>query len=337
MRLVSIALACLLLLTGCCGICSLSSPRLPPLNVTISESLNPTYGVYVVDRDGKEITKLRQQEYFYPVQRGLPDGTAYGFRLLRADRSMAVSLNEQFIAGAISNGLNHELGAQQFNDFPAGKYVVELVVIDGQQGTIVARADFTLFDPVVVPEESKNALVENCPEYLPKSGNYSLSTDEKGRQLLGCASQLAADLNDTAVCRAVESYFGGDMWARESCMVDMADKNGNIEYCAGLYRAVDRAICRAKRLNSGDECLNMNDCEFHWPCDEQKQICLQNFALGAKDAALCRELKNDDYRNRCLGMVLLDKSYCGRISDNESRVSCIRYIDDMPPQGNSSG
>lgn len=331
MRLVFPALVCLLLLTGCCGLCGfISNQPLPPLNVTISESLNPEYGVYVVDRSGKEITKLRQQEYFFPVQRGLPDGTAYGFRLLRADRSMAVSLNEQFISGPISNGLGYELGAQQFNDFPAGKYMVELVVIEGQQGTIVARSDFTLFDPIVVPEESKNVLVENCSEYLPKQGNYSLSKDEDGRQLIDCASQLAAALNDTQVCRAVEPYFGGDMWARESCMVDMADKNGNLEYCGGLYRAVDRAICRAKRLNSGAECLNMNDCDFYWSCDEQKQVCLQNFALGAKDAALCRELKNDDYRNRCLGMVLLDKSYCEQVSDNESRASCIGYVDNSP-------
>jgi hypothetical protein len=323
------------LLMGCCGFTA-PQPLPEPYNLSFSVALDPSVNVYAVDKRGNVISSIEHNEYFFPVQSGLPLGTVYTFRLLRQTGEIVVPANEKFTVTAESGRLKFEPGLQQYHNFPAGKYVIELVKLEGSHGTIVARANITITSPFEAAPESMSIIEQNCSQFLPAKNSTYPSMDFPGAaSLYSCIGRIASATGDPEICKGIISYFKDGIILADWCIGDFAINKSDLSLCSKRGRAVDRASCRSEILNDWHECLGF-ECDIGWSCEEQKEICLQGFALSHKDAALCNMLKNDDYRNRCLGLVLLDKSYCNLISDSQSRSSCIRYIDDAPTGGNRS-
>ena len=307
-------------------------PVPPPMNLTFSVALDPSLSLYAVDKDGTRAVAFNSNDYFYPVQRGLPAGTTYTFRLLRANGEVAVPANENFTALAAADEPKFQPGVQQYVGFPPGKYSVELVKLDLQRmhGTVVARAKIELALPYNASEENIGAISQNCSHLLPPGNGIYPSMDAPGaRAMSDCIRDLAIAKGDTEFCKGLTRYINDSIFYIDWCVGEVAVNKSDLALCARHARAVDVALCRAQILGDLQECLAFK-CEFYWPCDDQRDVCLGNFNIMRNNVTICRMLKGDEVRNRCLGFALRDKTYCNLITVNESRDSCLEYIDDTP-------
>jgi len=331
MRFLLPALACFFFLTGCCGLFS-DTPIPPPMELTFSVALDPSLTLYAVDWDANRITSTDSNFRFYPVQRGLPAGTLYTFRLIYPNDEVAVPANENFTALPSSEEPNFQAGLQQYYGYPPGKYAIELVTIEGSHGKIVARTFIRITRANETSPEDVRLVMQNCSHLLPPGNSIFQSLDSSEAFALAiCIRDMAIVQNNPEICKAVIPYFNEGMFISDACFEDYAVNKSDLSLCGKRERAVDKALCRAKITGDMQECLTFQ-CDFYWSCDDQRDVCLANFNILRNDVSICRMLKGDDMRNRCLGGALLDKSYCNQITANESRESCLRNIDEMPPQ-----
>ncbi|MFA5077037.1 MAG: hypothetical protein WC488_01280 [Candidatus Micrarchaeia archaeon] len=305
MRLFLIAMLSVFLL-GCCGLHFGPETPSAPYNITLSESLNPSLRVYAVDKNANHVARIADDVWFYPVERGLPEGTVYAFRLLDPKGGVAVPVNENFTAEAPGREKTSEIGVQQYHGFPPGNYTIELVVLQNGHGTIVAKANITVFSPSMEAAESARELKLNCSAFLPKD-NYS-KRDEPGAQALqDCAARLAAARSDLGICKALDPYYsnGEGLWVSDSCISNLADLTGNVDYCSELYRLTDRGNCHARLLNDTGECTRMvcdSSC-IYFSLDDQIDLCLQGYAITKRDASVCPMIKREDYRTQCVEII----------------------------------
>jgi len=301
------------------------------MNLTFSVALDPSLSLYAVDKDGARISSVNFGSWFYPVQRGLPPGTIYTFRLLDRYGSVVVPANENFTALAAADEPKFQFGVQQYQGFSQGKYTLELVKLDIQNmhGAVVARANISVVRPYSASEENIGVISKNCSALLPPGNGAYASMDAPGaRDLSDCIRDLAISQNDVEICKGISNYVNdSSIFGIDGCMGDYALNKSDLSLCAKRYRAIDRALCRAEVLDNYHEC-DAFECDIYWSCDQQREICLQNFAITDGNEALCRQVQDGDLRNRCLGMVLHDASYCSQITENESRSSCMGYTTD---------
>ncbi|MFA6907254.1 MAG: hypothetical protein WC263_00325 [Candidatus Micrarchaeia archaeon] len=315
------------LLAGCCLFSEPAPP--PPMSLAFSTALDPSLSVYIVDKDGARIASTYSNDYFYPVQRGLPAGTAYTFRLLRANGEVAVPANENFTALGDADEPKFQLGVQQYQGLAPGKYTLELVKLDlaSMRGTVAARAKIAVVLPYDASEENIGLISNNCSRLLPPAGAaYPAVGAPEGRALYDCIRDLAIAGGDPEICKGLTKYINGSLPYIDGCVGDYAVGKGDLALCAKHGRAVDRALCRAQILGDYHECESF-ECDFYWACSDQQSVCLVNFGLAHANATICGMAQNGDYRNRCLGLVLHDASYCAQIMDNQSRASCFSDVD----------
>jgi len=337
MRAMLPAIICFSLLYGCCGF---SGPPPPPspLNLTFSVALDPSVSVYAVDKTGNQTSYHPYFEYFFPVQRGLLAGTSYSFRLIRASTGeVVVPASYNYTAFPPGQGPPYESGTEQYYGFPPGKYTIELVKIEGLRGIIVARSSLSIYSPTAPMQENKELIEKNCSQYaFNGTGSLFPSMDAPGAwNMQACIRDLAMAKNDTEICKGLPAFINNSAFYIDWCIGEYAINKSDLPLCETRGRAVDRALCRAEIQNDVQECFGFQ-CDFYWSCDDQQQICMQNFALSHKNMTLCNMVKNDDWRNRCLGLLLYDASYCNKIAENESRASCLEYVSHAP-QGTGQG
>ena len=325
-------IACLLLafalvFFGCCGFGG-SQPPLVPLNLTFTAALDPSVSFYTVDNSGARISSIDSNEWFYPVQRGLPNGTVYGFRLMK--NGMPVNpVNEEFTALPTAQEPNFQAGAQQYHGFAPGKYTVELVKIGGDKGIIVARTNITLTGRYSTSPESLDAVSKNCSQHMPRGKAMYESMEAQGaRDLYYCILHFAVSQNDPEICKAITTYVNNSFWDIDACVGEFAVNTSDLALCEQRDRAVDKAICRAEILNDYGECSSFQ-CDFYWSCDQQKDICLQSFAMSHNNDTLCLQISDEQIRIQCLGLVLADETYCKQLTDQQSRDSCLQHARSM--------
>ena len=238
----------------------------------------------------------------------------------------------QYIVGRAGGSMHQVDSAIRafYYGFDRDNYTVELVKIIGDRGTIVARTNITVTSKFSSSHENLVAISQNCSRYLPPGKGMYASMDVQGAMdMYGCIRDFAVAQGDLEICKGITAYINNSFIFIDWCVGDFAVNKSDLSICAKRERAVDRALCRAEILGDFQECLSF-ECDFFWSCDQQKEICLQNFAISHKNETLCRQVQDAEMRNRCLGLVLLDKSSCEQIRDNESRSSCLSYINNMP-------
>jgi hypothetical protein len=90
-------------------------------------------------------TEFKSNEIIYPMVSGLPKDTQFGFRLLSQNGLVIVDFDRSKLAkakaiGATASGVLNTVE----NRLPAGKYKLELMVVDGWQTTVSGRVSITL-------------------------------------------------------------------------------------------------------------------------------------------------------------------------------------------------
>ncbi len=324
--LVAVSIVLLALALGCCGI--LDAFQAPPAayNLTFSESIRPYVTVYVVDTNNRNITLVESQQWFYPVQRGLPNGTVYGFRLVSLDGSVVVPVNENFTAQPPPAAVT-EMGIQQYHGFAAGNYTIQVVAIRGSLGIIMAKTNITIYNANDAPPAIADAVARNCSAFIPQR-KYVSRSEPNASLLYDCIRDLAVVENDPNVCKGLRGYFNDTMWIEENCLIDVAEMTGNISACSGRMRILDTYICRAEILNDWHECQNM-ECDLSCAIESKEtkiDLCIQGYGISNDDEDACNHISDEQYRLQCLGLVTRNMSICRKLINDEARDSCIKYV-----------
>ena len=305
-------LACLLLtsliLSGCCDILTPKPPN--GLNLTVSERLDPSVSVFVLGSNQTRITSIENYSMFFPQQSGLPEGTEYGFRVTYGGGWVAMPVYEAFKAKTPEqigqDGM--ETGNRYYRDLRGGKYVIELLTINGDKGTVVAKMDFSSITPESRREERIDAIRIACANVTSISGAASEEENRSYRNnLTDCATSAAVSLRDPDTCGMEYAVF--NVSVQDGCLDAYANSTGDISACDKASVPWVRGLCKAKATNDWTECTRII-CD--WTCQAtmtdlnvHKDLCIFNFAWENRNASpsLCGELKNSEYRDTCVKIL----------------------------------
>jgi len=303
----SYSVACLLLasliLSGCCGIIGSDQPHGIELNV--SERLDPSVSVFVLDPNQRRITTVENHSVFFPQQSGLPEGTEYGFRVTETDGNLIMPAYESFRAKTPErmerDGM--ERGNGYYHNLQDGKYVLELLTIKNGEGTVVARMNFSS-----VTQESRNAekigmIRLACANVTDISNDASEEENRSYRSSMAdCAAGAAIGSRDPGVCDMIYAAFNVPN-IQDDCIALYAHSTGDISACDKASVPWVRGLCKAQATDDWTECTRIT-CD--WTCaatgsglDTHKDLCILNFAFATGNASLCKELITDGYKERC--------------------------------------
>lgn len=76
------------------------STQPPGLNLSVSENISSGVNVFVLDQLRNVIKSVETNERFFPQQKGLPEGTVYGFRVVDKEGDVSLPVYETFTANA---------------------------------------------------------------------------------------------------------------------------------------------------------------------------------------------------------------------------------------------
>jgi len=108
------------------------------VNVTLMNKVPPTPESFKTEFEGGET--------IYPSEQGLGKGTRYGFRIVGPEGNVIVPLDDNQIAEVQYGDRMEGVGFYntEENPLPPGSYRMELIVVEGGRGLIVAYEDFVV-------------------------------------------------------------------------------------------------------------------------------------------------------------------------------------------------
>ncbi|MFA4983628.1 MAG: hypothetical protein WC588_05455, partial [Candidatus Micrarchaeia archaeon] len=273
-----------ILFAGCCGFFGEEAPP-PALNLTITEALDPGVEVFVMDKHEKNTTSIDANEWFYPVQKGLAEGTEYGFRI-KGPTFMPV--NEKFVAKRPPE-IYRELGVQQYHSYQPGPYTVELIEIQGDRGFVRATANFTVYTQDSLARDAAARIGENCSQFIAAEP-YG-TRDGAAGSLYDCARDLSVSLRDPNVCYGLNRFFENNlsMFLVGDCRTDYAVMTGNASLCDESSMPKGRGFCKAMVASDPGECMRI-ECDFSCNFEgfeTQQDLCLQWYGIAKGNNTVC--------------------------------------------------
>ena len=302
-------LACLLLtslvLSGCCGILGSDQPN--GLELSVSERLDPSVNIFVLDSDQKRITSIENYNVFFPQQNGLPDGTEYGFRVMKMDGSLIMPVYEAFKAKSLEqigrDGM--ETGNRYYHDLQGGDYVLELLTIDSDKGTVVARMNLSSITQESQIEGKIDAVRLACANVTNISTNANEDENRSYRSsMANCAADAAVSLNDPGICDMIYAAFNVPN-LQDDCIMEYVYSTGDISACDKTSMPKVRGFCRAKATKDWTECVKITcdvSCSIE-DLDTQKDLCTLWYATENGNVSLCEEVKSSNYKDICVNML----------------------------------
>jgi len=277
--------------------------KLPPgLNLTVSENVSPDVGVFVLDNDKNAVTSLGTGEWFFLQQRGLPEGTTYGFRVIDASGYVSLPVYETFTAKAV-DWLEPN---KYYRDLGPGKYTVELLTIRGDSGTIVARTNISVFDPMLEHVKLEQAVRVNCSSLMAQPVVDANGWSREGK-IAGCVAKIAAESMNPDGCNLVYPLFNLTMFGYEDCIRAYALATGDVSACDLTGMPKSRGFCKAKATRDWTQCRKIT-CDISCAMESletQQDLCIQWYAIENRDAALCNEIRSEAYgmKGICLNLT----------------------------------
>jgi hypothetical protein len=278
------------ILSGCVS----NSENIDVSRMSLSKNISPEFRIYVTDKYQNNITRIESIEYFFPQQAGLPEGTMYGFRLLK-DSEVIIPLKDVFIAGRNK----WEVGSQPFHGIPPGDYVIELVKIENGTGTIVAQTGFSTYTRESRLEDWNRKMNEKCGQILDKvSGSLPQNEfDLMMRDLGRCVADIAVEERNPEVCTLLANRNKSD----ERCYIEYGIKSGDTSVCNRLGMPELVGYCRAVVMDDPSQCENIKcdfTCAFE-PLENQIAVCLMMLASEKQDVMICDRIAVADIKDKC--------------------------------------
>jgi hypothetical protein len=292
-------------LSGCCSLFEPSQPH--GLELAVSERLDPSVSVFVLDPDQKRITSIEGYGLFFHQQSGLPEGTEYGFRVMRMDGSLIMPVYETFKAKSPEqikqDGM--ETGNRYYHDLQGGKYVLELLTIRGDEGTVVARMDFSSITRESLDAGRMDVVRIACANVTNISAGASGEENKSYRdRIISCVTDAAVSMRDPETCGMIFRGFNIPNF-QDVCTTAYAYATGDISACDNNSMPKARGFCRAKVSKDWTECTRITcdvSCAME-DLDTQKDFCVQWYAVENRNASLCEEVKASHYREICVGIL----------------------------------
>jgi hypothetical protein len=272
-------------------------PNSQPLgiNLSVSENILPNLGIVIFDQFRNNISSIDENERFFPQQKGLSQGTVYGFRVIDKNGEVSMPVYETFTANS-PDWTGWELGKQYYHGLRPGNYTVELLTIGNGFGIIVARINFSAFSLQAQRAEFENLIINRCGNLTNEPDIDADGWSREGK-IGRCAAQVGAETGNVEACNALFKLFNDTGMGFGECIIYYANTTGNVSACnyAGMPKSV--GFCRAKTLRDWTECRKVA-CDFSCAFESlevQQELCVQWYAIETMNESLCSELKSETY------------------------------------------
>ncbi|MFH0829916.1 MAG: hypothetical protein V1887_02020 [Candidatus Aenigmatarchaeota archaeon] len=276
---------------------------LPPgLNLTVSDGISPGVGVFVLNNDHNAVTSLGTGEWFFLQQKGLPEGTTYGFRVIDANGFVTMPVYETFTAKAV----DWVEANKYYRDLGPGKYTVELLTIRGGSGTVVARTSISILDTMLEKAKLEQAVRSNCSRLMAEPVVDVNGWSREGK-IAGCVAKIAAEFRNPGACNLVYQLFNSTTFGEEDCIRAYALATGDVSVCDLTGMPKTKGFCKAKATRDWTQCRKIT-CDISCAMeniDIQQDLCIQWYAIENRDTALCNEIKSTEYgmKGICLNLT----------------------------------
>ena len=176
----------------------LSYPAPSGLNLSISENISPNVSMFILDQFRKTITSIETNDDFFPQQKGLEEGTIYGFRIIDDKGEVSMPVYETFIANS-PDWTGWEIGRRYYHGLRPSNYTIELLVINNGTGIITARINLSSFSLYEQHAEIERIIINRC-------GNLTNEpiTDVDGWSREGkigkCAAKVGIEIKNIYAC-----------------------------------------------------------------------------------------------------------------------------------------
>lgn len=271
--------------------------RTPPqgLELNVSENLNPNATVFVLDQFRKTITSIETNDDFFPQQKGLAEGTVYGFRVMDENNVLIMPVYESFIAQG-PDWTGWEIGGRYYYGLLPGNYSVELLVIENDTGIIIARTNLSSFSLYEQRAGIEKKVADNC-SYLLAEPVIDADGWSRETKIGKCAASVGVEIEDTYVCEILFKVFNDSGVGFGECILSYAIISENISICDQAGMPKSRGFCKAKVTNDWTQCRNVS-CDSSCPfesLDTQIDLCISWYAVETRNATLCNEIKSNEY------------------------------------------
>lgn len=272
----------------------------PELILSVSENILPGVGVFVLDGNKKDVSSIDIEAELFLQQRGLVEGTAYGFRIIDKDGGVTKPVYETFMAKPPdwieSNKYYHGLAI--------GNYTVELLTVGDGAGIIVARTNLSVFSAYLQGLELEKRIVENCSSLMSEP-EVDADGWSRGGKIARCVAKSGAERKDAYACNLLFRLF--NVTDSVECFTAYAAATGDISACDRAGMPKSRGFCRAKATKDWTECRSVS-CDISCAMEgleTQQDLCIQWYAIENRNASLCNEIKSTvyDMKEICLNLA----------------------------------
>lgn len=279
----------------------------PPsgLDLSISENISPDVNVFVLDQFRKVITSIEINDAFFPQQKGLDEGTVYGFRVIDEKGEVSMPVYETFIANA-PGWTGWETGRRYYHGLRPSNYIIELLVIKNGIGTITSRANLSSFSSYLQRAEFEKTIFDNCSHLMAEP---IVDADGWSREskIGKCAAKVGIELGSVDACNMLFKLFNDSGVGSGECIINYAISTGDISVCDSAGMPKSRGFCKAKVTKDWRECRKVL-CDISCTMEgleTQQDLCIQWYAIENRNASLCNEIKSTAYNMKegCLSIT----------------------------------
>ncbi|MDD4353172.1 MAG: hypothetical protein PHN56_01805 [Candidatus Nanoarchaeia archaeon] len=266
------------------------------LNLSVSENISLNISVVVLDSNKEFMTIIDENEHFYIQQRGLAQGTIYGFRVINEKGEVLKPVYETYIARD-----NEWVEANNYYlQIRPGNQTIEVLIIENGNGIIVARNNILILN-------FESILAEGCGNLINEPIVDADGWSREGK-IGRCASNIAVNLSKVNLCDKLYPMFNDSGAGYGECIMNYANITGNILACNKLSMPKSVGFCKAKVTNDYTECQKIV-CDFSCTIENieiQKDLCIQWYAIENKNSSLCDIIQSEAYNMKeiCYNMTL---------------------------------
>ncbi len=272
----------------------------PPsgLNFIISENISPNVDVFVLDQFGKRITSVETNDDFFPQQKGLDEGTVYGFRVIDDRGNVSMPVYETFIANA-PDWTGWETGKRYYRGLRPSNYIIELLVIKNGIGTITARTNLSSFNSYLQGLELEKTIIDNC-SHLMNEPLVDIDGFPRDVKMARCVAKIGVERKSIDPCNLLFKLF--NVTNSDECIASYAITTGDASVCDHNSMPKSRGFCKARATKDWTECRKIS-CDISCAMeglDIQQDFCIQWYAIENRNANLCNEIKGTAYNMKAI-------------------------------------
>ncbi len=282
-------------------------PHAPPsgLELSISENISPDVNVFVLDQFRKVITSIETNDDFFPQQKGLDEGTVYGFRVIDDKGDVSMPVYETFIANA-PDWTGWETGKRYYHGLRPSNYTIELLVIKNGTGTITARTNLSSFSSYLQRAELEKTIMDNC-SHLMAEPIVDIDGWSRESKIGKCAAKVGIELGSVDACNTLFKLFNDTGVGFGECIINYAIITRDTSVCDNAGMPKSRGFCKAKVTGDWTECRKVS-CDISCSMEKletQQDLCILWYATENRNSTLCNEIKSTEYNMKeiCLNMT----------------------------------